>query len=73
MIRDSLQDDLFAVISNDAIHAATRRASKRPLNNRNIKLVRCFKDTNHISNLWYKNNNLLTCMIHVNLNHCITQ
>ena len=43
MIRDSLQDDLFAVISNDAIHAATRRASKRPLNNRNIKLVRCFK------------------------------
>ncbi len=43
MIRDSLQDDLFAVISNDAMHAATRRASKRPLNNRNIKLLRCFK------------------------------
>ncbi len=38
MIRDSLQDDLFAVISNDAIHAATRRASKRPLNNRNIDM-----------------------------------
>ena len=37
MIRDSLLDDLFAVISNDAIHAATRRASK------SIKLVRCFK------------------------------
>ena len=43
MIRDSLQDDLFAVISNDAIRAVTRRASKSPLNNRNIKLVRCFK------------------------------
>jgi len=43
MIRDSLQDDLFTVISHDAIHAATRRASKRPLNNRIIKLVRCFK------------------------------
>jgi hypothetical protein len=31
------------------------------------------KDTNHISNLWYKNNNLLTCMINVILNNCITQ
>jgi len=40
MIRDSLQDDLFAVVSIDAIRAATRRASKRPLKNRNIKLVR---------------------------------
>ena len=43
MIKDSLLDELFAVISNDAIRAASRNALKRPRSNRSMKLVRCFK------------------------------
>ena len=43
MIKDSLLDVLFAVISNDAIRAASRNALKRPRSNRSMKLVRCFK------------------------------
>ena len=43
MIKDSLLNELFAVISNDAIRAASRNALKRPRSNRSMKLVRCFK------------------------------
>jgi len=43
MIKDSLHDELFAVISNDAIRAASRNALKRSRSNRSMKLVRCFK------------------------------
>ena len=43
MIKDSLHDELFAVIADDAIRAASRNALKRPRSNRSMKLVRCFK------------------------------
>jgi hypothetical protein len=40
---EELQDELFAVISDDALCAADRRRSRIVENSSSMKLVRCFK------------------------------
>ena len=42
-MEELLQDELFAVISDDALCAADRRRSRIVQNSSSMKLVRCFK------------------------------
>ena len=42
-MEELLQDELFAVLSDDALCAADRRKSRIVENTSSMKLVRCFK------------------------------